>query len=302
LKPQKYHDGKKRGWSLLSLLPAIVLLSLLVGCGTSTGNVQQPLPIRATQSPFQTIDITAIDYTYAMPTSFALRAGLVDLRLVNNGTQPHQAQFARLNPGVTNAQVVNELITQRREAQAFALLTFIGGPDTISPGDGQEAILDVPAGNYVLLCLVTGADGLPHIDKGMLHFLTVSPTQATQPAPQASGNLVITDHSYVLPSVLTRPTASLVKVENQGTEPHEVSIVRLASGKSAQDVVAFFRSPSGAPPFEEEGGMATLAPGTSGWMTVHLEPGNYVALSIIPDPKTGVAQLTQGLLASFTVQ
>jgi hypothetical protein len=37
-------------------------------------------------------------------------------------------------------------------------------------------------------------------------------------------------------------------------------------------------------------------------MTVHLAAGNYVALSVIPDPKTGAFQLTQGLLASFRVQ
>jgi uncharacterized cupredoxin-like copper-binding protein len=247
------------------------------------------------------VTITAIDYSYAMPSSFALKAGFVDLMLVNNGTQPHQAQLARLNPGVTSTQVVDELIDKRQEAQAFSLLTFVGGPDTISPGDGQETILDVTAGNYALLCLVTGPDGLPHIDKGMIHFLTVSPAQQTQPAPQDSGDLVIQDHRYILPSPLTHATVSTINVENQGTEPHEVNIVRLANGKGTQDILTFFRHPSGPPPFEEMGGMATLTPGSSGWMTVHLEAGNYAVFSTVPDPKTGNFQLTQGLLAPFTV-
>jgi outer membrane protein assembly factor BamE (lipoprotein component of BamABCDE complex) len=291
---------KQRDWS--SLLIGIVLLGLLAGCSNGARATQQRQPVRTTPSPWQSITITAIDYGYAMPTSFALRAGLVDLMLVNNGTQPHQAQLARLNPGVTSTQVVNELVDKRQEARAYSLLTFVGGPDTISPGDGQAAILHVSAGNYALLCLVTGPDGLPHVDKGMFHFLTVSSAQETQPAPRSSGELVMQDHRYILPTVLTQSITSTLQVENQGTEPHELNIVRLASGKSAQDILAFFHNPSGPPPFEEEGGMATLAPGTSGWITVHLEPGHYAALSVVPDPKTGVFQLTQGLLMPFTVQ
>jgi uncharacterized cupredoxin-like copper-binding protein len=302
----KNHEkhGEGRGWLCLSLLLSIVLPGLLVGCSNGAGTAQQKQPARSLPiSPsVQTITITALDYTYDMPGSFALHAGLVDVRLVNNGTQPHQAQFARLNSGVTSAQVGEELITKRKEAEAYALFTFLGGPDTISPGDGQEALLDLSAGEYALMCLVTGSDGLPHIDKGMIHFLMVSAAKATQPAPQTKGEVVIQDHQYMLPRVLTQSGKWTVKVENQGTEPHELNIVRLASGKGAPDVLAFFRNPSGPPPFEEFGGMATLAPGTSGWITVHLEPGRYTALSAIPDPKTGVFQLTQGLLAMFTVQ
>ena len=218
-----------------------------------------------------------------MPESFALRAGLVDVRLVNNGTQPHQAQLARLNTGVTNAQVVDELIDKRQEAQAFSLFTFVGGPDTISPGDGQETLLNLSAGNYALLCLVTGSDGLPHIDKGMIHFLTVAPAQETSSAPEASGEIVMQDHGYILPTALRQSATATFQVVNQGKQSHELNIVRLANGKDAQDILTFFHNPSGPPPFEEYGGMATLAPGASGWIIVHLEPGNYAAFSAVPE-------------------
>jgi hypothetical protein len=72
-------------------------------------------------------------------------------------------------------------------------------------------------------------------------------------------------------------------------------------GKNLQDILSFFRAPSGRPPFEEFGGMATLAAESSGWLKLDLEPGNYAVLSAIPDPHTGVFQLVQGLLAAFTV-
>lgn len=192
-------QGHSGTWTALLL----VLLGVLAGCnaspgGTSTGHRAEP----ATPSLSQTLTITAIDYTYQMSSTLALHTGLIDLRLVNNGTQPHQAQLARLNPGVTEAEVVKELIDLRREDRAYALLTFMGGPDTVSPGDGQEALLDLPAGNYVLLCLVTGADGLPHIDKGMIHFFTISAAKPAQPVPQSSGDLLIQDHAYCLVMLL----------------------------------------------------------------------------------------------------
>ena len=104
------------------------------------------------------------------------------------------------------------------------------------------------------------------------------------------------DHSYTLPTALTQPATATFEVVNQGTKPHELNIVRLASGKDARDILTFFHNPSGPPPFEEYGGMATLAPKTSGWIIVHLEAGNYAVFSTVPDLATGVFQLTQGLL------
>src|SRR5579859_7105685 len=102
-----------------------LLLSVLAGCGASAGPSQAQARPEVTPSPWQRVTITAIDYGYAMPTSFSFQAGLVDLVLLNNGTQPHQAQLARLKPGVTSAQVVDELINKRQEARAFALLAFV---------------------------------------------------------------------------------------------------------------------------------------------------------------------------------
>lgn len=289
--------------SVVVLFICLLLTTLLAGCSnnaSSQGNAQTARPTQ-TISTTQSIVITAIDYTYSMPTTLTLHAGLVDLTLINNGTQPHQAQFARLNPGVIRDQIVEQLITKRDQAAAFSLLTFVGGPDTISAGDGQETILNLEPGEYVLLCLVTGSDGLPHIDKGMIHFLTVATSQSQEALPKADGEIVIHNHDYVLPESLLQARPLTLQVQNQGTEPHELNIVRLNAGKNLQDILSFFRAPSGRPPFEEFGGMATLAAESSGWLKLDLEPGNYAVLSAIPDPHTGVFQLVQGLLAAFTV-
>jgi hypothetical protein len=280
----------------------LISLGFLASCATtpaSTGGVTQPTPTSSSSIP--TVTITALDYGYLMPETITVQAGLVDVALVNNGTQPHQAQVARLNLGVTRAHVFDELVTKRHLAAAFSLFTFMGGPDTISPGYGQETILSLSAGSYVLLCFVEGPDGIAHIDKGMIHFFTVSPAQGQRTLPKADGEVVMHDFRYRLPEVLTQSRPLTLHVTNRGTEPHELSIVKLATGRGIRDIAAFFQSPSGPPPFEVLGGLAALASGGSGWIKIHLEPGAYAVFSFLVDQRTGQSQLALGMIAQFTV-
>ncbi len=284
-----------------------ILVSLFMTIGMFSACTASSAPLKSVQvtptnpPTFQTVPITAVDYGYSMPTHLTIQAGLVDIALVNNGSQSHQAQIARLNPGVSTDTLYTTLIRQKNQAAAFSLLTFVGGPDVISPGYGQEALLNLTAGQYVLLCFVVDPDGIAHMNKGMIHFFTVSSASGQEEPPQANGSILMKDFSYTLPSVLTRSTVLTLQVSNQGSEPHELNIVKLASGKSVSDILSFFQAPSGPPPFEEMGGMAALAPGVSGWLKIHLEPGNYAMYSFMPDEKTGKAQLTLGMLASFIV-
>jgi hypothetical protein len=280
----------------------LIPLGFLASCATtpvSSGSVTQPTFTSPSSIP--TVTITAIDYGYLMPETITVQDGLVDVALVNNGTQPHQAQVARLNPGVTRAHVLDELVTKRHLAAAFSLFTFMGGPDTISPGYGQETILSLSAGSYVLLCFVEGPDGIAHIDKGMIHFFTVSPVQGQKKLPQVNGEVVMQDFHYRLPEVINQSRPLTLHVTNQGSEPHELNIVKLEQGKRIQDIASFFQSPSGPAPFEDLGGLAALAPGASGWIKINLEAGTYAVFSFLVDQRTGKSQLALGMITQFTV-
>lgn len=278
------------------------LLGLLTGCG-STGNTANVVTATPTStSSIPVLPITAINYGYIMPGTINIRSGLLDIAMVNNGNEAHQAQVARLNDGVTPAKVLDELVTKKNQAAAFSLLTFVGGPDTVSPGYGQEAILNLSAGQYVLLCFVVGSDGVAHVNKGMIHFFTVSSEQSLAAAPQSDGSIVMKDFSFTIPDIITRSRPLTLQVVNQGQQPHEMNIVKLAPGKGVQDIAAFFQSPSGPPPFEELGGMATMRAGESGWLSLDLEPGNYAVFSFIPNAKTSKSQLSLGMITAFTVK
>ena len=279
---------------------------LMAGVVTSCTSNMAPqsngtLPTPTSMPSIPIIKITATEYGYIMPDKLDIQSGFVDFAVVNNGSESHQAQVARLNPGVTNAQVFNELVTKKDEAAAYSLLTFVGGPDTMAPGYGQETILNMTPGQYVLLCFVVGADGIPHTSKGMVHFFAVSADHSAASIPAVDGQIVMNTMSYTLPEVMNHSQPLLLQVTNQGTEAHELNIVKIAAGKGTQDIASFFQSPSGQPPFEELGGMAALMAGSTAWIKIHLEPGHYAVFSFIPDIKTGQSQLSLGMITTLTV-
>lgn len=287
----------------VSLL-CIVFTGMLTACNTENIPAKQvKATATADRSSIPTLLITAFNYGYSMPGTITASSGLLDLAMVNNGTEPHQAQVARLNPGVTHDQVIDTLVQQKKLSAAYSLLSFVGGPDTVPAGYGQETILDLAPGQYVLLCFVTGSDGVAHVEKGMIHFFEVAgPRPAAQQAPGADVEVVMQDFRYAFPASPLPSRALIWHITNQGTEPHEMNIVKLGKGKSVQDIAHFFQTPAGPPPFEEMGGLAACEPGASAWIKLYLEPGNYAAFSFLPDQKTGQSQLALGMITPFTVK
>jgi hypothetical protein len=83
---------------------------------------------------------------------------------------------------------------------------------------------------------------------------------------------------------------------------HELNIIKLAPGKTLQDAREWENAPAGPPPFSAAGGINAFSADGSGYMTLNLEPGNYVAICNVPDPGTGVPHSHLGMLKEFTVQ
>jgi hypothetical protein len=156
----------------------------------------------------------------------------------------------------------------------------------VLPGQRQEVILNLPAGHYVSICFVRGGDNVPHYMKGMITQFTVVGSPGTSQPPKADAEMVLQNFSYVLPGTLPSGPITL-KVTNQGSQTHEVTLVHLAPGKSMQDVIAFLHKPAGPPPFAFVGGLAAIAPQQSAWLKLNLQPGQYGTLCFVTDPTTG---------------
>jgi len=277
----------------------LIVASLLAACGASTSTSS---PSTSTSQPAATVPqvtIIAKDFSFAMPDT--LQAGLVHITLTNQGTQPHQAQLARLNNGVTQAQV---LAAFKKGPEAFLpLLSSYGGANAVDPGQSQEVILNIAQGQYIMLCFVSGPDHILHVIKGMYKFFTViGPSNANQVSqPQDNGQVMLRDFSIVLPASI-HVGLMMLHVTNQGSQPHEMDVLKLMPDKTMQDALAFLQQPAGPPPFADAGGMGALNPGMSGWVKLNLASGHYVALCFVPDRTSGKPHFALDMITSFAVQ
>jgi hypothetical protein len=181
------------------------------------------------------IDIMASDYAFDAPDT--LPAGLVTVRLMNHGQEPHHAQLLRLNDGLSFEDFVAAL--QAEGDGALRLATLTGGPAALSTLKTTEVTLDLTPGSYALACFIPSPDGVPHLAKGMLKPLTVTPTGAQDAtAPEVSGTMTLRDFSFEIPDTVPAGTVGY-RVFNVGPQPHELSILKLAPGAFATDVLAW---------------------------------------------------------------
>jgi uncharacterized cupredoxin-like copper-binding protein len=251
-------------------------------------------------SPIPEIKIDAADYSYTEPDT--VNAGWVRVILTNSGQEPHHVQFMRLNDGVSMEQFGEAL--KQGEGPAMALVSQVGGVGAVAPGGSAQAVLNLPDGEYAILCLIPSAtDHAPHFAKGMIKSLTVQPANGIA-AEEPSADLIVSlvDFAFDLPEIIPAKPVT-IKVVNEGPEAHEFNILRLVDGKTFEDVTQYLAAPDGPPPFIPMGGMNGLDVGLSGYIEADLQPGAYVAICNIPSPKAeGHPHFTLGMIRQFTVE
>lgn len=267
----------------------------VAGSSQGVGTVLEP------PSPSSVLTIEAVEYGFR--TSGSIPAGMTMVQMKNLGQEDHQVQFLRLNDGVTLPQVQAAFqLGERATATLTTLTTLVGGPGTAA-GDTSAAMMDLKAGQYLLACFIPGRDGIPHAAKGMVLPLQVTAATAPAlPAPTTQGMVVMKEFSYAL-SVSALPAGrNMLAVVNEGMQPHEFGLLRLAPGKSAADVTGYFAAtPTGPPSFAAAGGLTALSPGQRGIAALDLTPGNYAAICFLPDPASGKEHLQLGMIAGLTV-
>jgi hypothetical protein len=232
-----------------------------------------------------------------------LTAGPVQVNLVNNDAEPHHAQLFKLNDGVTMDDLGAALQTGDLGA-VLQIGVFTGGTATTDPmaESTVDAIVELEAGQYVILCFIEDANGVPHLATGMVEPFTVAPSEgdvAALPTP----DLVLQglDFGYDQSALPAQGYVELTNVSD--TQAHEVNVFQLAEGATLEDVAAFFggEGGEGPPPFSAKGGVQALMPGASQLMATDLDPGEYVILCGIPDPTDGVPHMAKGMVQIVTV-
>ena len=241
------------------------------------------------------VTVHAHDYAFDAPDTVA--AGVTTFHLINDGPGLHHVQLARLDGGKTVADVMAAL---KHPGKRPAWLVLVGGPNAPAPHASSDAIVDLQPGNYALLCMVDIPEGVPHMAKGMIHALTVTPSasDAVTPAPDVAITLV--DYGFSLSRPLTAGS-HVVAISNTATQPHEVEFVRLEPGKTATEMLAWLQKMQGPPPGTPIGGGAAIAPGGHEEVRIDLTPGHYALICFLKDAKDGQPHFVHGMVHDITV-
>lgn len=266
--------------------------------------------------PVRTLEVTAISkpgtpsmgYTI---TSATVTAGWVRIDFANHdamGPVPHQAQLFRLL--TSEQQFLLDLKTGKSTNKDAVP---VGGPNAIQPGGHQTTFQKLPAGHYVVLCFLPDQQGRPHFLDGMIGDFTVAKSTAGNgSAPRTIGTIKAeTLHdgtpqqqmTFALPRHFTGH-GNYRFVDTAPADAHELLLLRVKKGTTKAQVVDFFKKGGqGLPPFllGFAGGSGALAPGGSDIVSLNLAKGDYVALCLVPDDKTGMPHAAMGMVVPFTI-
>lgn len=252
----------------------LALASLGVGAGPFPMHDVHAAPSSAVPATMTQITVTGTDFS-RVPAR--LSAGLIRLNL--NTPQPNgstQITIGRLqNPGARSKVAAG----MRKGINAvFPFLTLNGGVGGV-PHSTQTAIFNLTPGMYVIFDL----DGLtanknPH---SPYHFVTVT-GQASTVTPMTTATVRAVDFRFRTSGQISSGFDTL-KFVNSGHEPHEMDLMKLAPGKTKNDVMMALKMQSEPKWAQPVGGWGVLSPGHSQWLRIHLTPGNYVLLCFVPD-------------------
>lgn len=243
------------------------------------------------------VEIRARDYAFTASDTIA--AGLTTLRLYNDGPDIHHVWLVRLEEGKT----VNDLLAALQTSHNLpSWAVDVGGPNLpAGPGAHNDATLRLEAGNYVMVCVIPAADGMPHVMKGMVRPITVVDRgQPDAPLPAADIVMTLDDYKFET-NIEISAGVHTIRIENAAPQSHEVVALRLMPGKTAQDLLAWSAKPAGPPPAVPVAGITGIARGEVNQVTADFQPGEYVLVCFWPDAKDGRPHFMHGMIRQFTV-
>jgi len=159
--------------------PWLLVLGLLAGCRESkpaadtvpaAADVMRPAGGRTPESGARVVALTARDYAFDAPARLA--AGVVTIRLRNEGLEPHQAWLVRLESDAAIEEFFDALRSGRALPPAGRV---VGWPARADPGITSHTTVTLEPGSYLLVCPFSSEDGTSHVRKGMVRHLEVVP-------------------------------------------------------------------------------------------------------------------------------
>lgn len=248
-----------------------------------------------------------------------LDSGWTTLQFTNDSDDPvHYAHFVRLD----SAKSVPDLVKYYAEAIRNSgprpkWIVRFGGPGGAGPHQVSKVTQYLEPGSYVWICPVEDETGAPHFGAGEYRQFVVRASGAGEPAsaagPEATTAIRLVNHAFQTDSSL-KPGRHTIEVENLGEEPHDMNMMKLAPGRTVEELQNFL-NPERArradqkdvpvPPMHEIGSLvgsvAAIAPGMSAFFDAQLEPGEYVLFCMVTAPD-GRSHIEHGMIRQVSVR
>ena len=244
------------------------------------------------------VTITARDYAFDAPDSIA--AGVTTLHLVNRGPDLHHVALIKLAKGKSSADFYAMMKSQKPDAPPPSWISEVAGPNAPAPGKQSNVTLDLAPGQYMLVCFIPAPDGTPHAMKGMVHALTVAAGKSSAVMPKSDVTMTLDEFRFGFDRPISAGSHT-IRVKNVGAQSHEVELVKLAPGKTAQQMVEWVDKRNGPPPGLPMGGVVGLRSGAEAQFSADFEPGTYALICFFPDSKDGKPHFVHGMIKEFTV-
>ena len=277
----------------------VFLSATLIACGGDRPAADDGATSAAASAAPREIRFTATDFAFEGPAT--VEAGLVTVILDNQAETWHHVQLVRLPEGMTVEDFGAGMAQMQPGSPPPPWLEAAGGVNLPPPGELGRTTLHLEAGEYAVVCFVDTPDRIPHVMKGMIQPLTVTPaTSPAPPLPEADVALTLVDYAFSFSAPPTSGT-HVIRVENDAAQWHEIALFRFEPGKTMDDLLGWAETYEGPAPVVAAGGIPGIHPGQAVNMEVTLTPGDYVALCFLPDATDGQLHMMHGMVLPFTV-
>lgn len=254
----------------------------------------------ATVATAPEVHFTAKDFAFQGPDT--IQSGMTTVVLHNDGPSLHHLMLVRLDSGKTVADLKAAFAALKPGMDmppSWAVPS--GGVNPPMPGAETRATFMIRPGNYAVVCVVDVPDHVLHADKGMITGLTVVPSERpSAPAPTSDMTVTMVDFAFA-PSTPFTAGHHVVKVVNDGKQPHEFEVIKLGPGKTMDDLGRWGQTYKGPLPGTSLGGAAPMAPGDVEYIPLDLTPGDYAILCFVVDPASHMPHLAKGMVLPFTI-
>lgn len=171
-----------------------------------------------------------------------------------------------------------------------------GGVGLISPGLTAESFVNFPPGNYVVECYIK-TNGVFHSSMGMLKQLRVIEKSTDQMPPKEAVSIKLSADGIALDGKIPENGGAVVfKVEYGETKLFEnftrpdVNLAKVTdkNGLASLEDYMDWRKPNGMvieAPVMFLGGVQEMPEGNVSYFSANLEPGSYVLIGEVPEPK-----------------